>query len=645
MTPNEPNIKDLIHNGGIIIMSYFVPYYKSDLLNYSSNKREELATFVNLLCYRAQCQPDKQAYIFLQNGETELKCLTYKELDRQARAIATSLQSLIAKGERALLLYPPGLEFITAFFGCLYAGVVAVPAYPPRRNQNMSRLQALVIEAQAKVALTTESLLRNIESRFAHNPEFPDLHWLTTDNIADERGRFWLDPEVNSNTLALLQYTSGSTGTPKGVMITHGNLLHNERMIAQAFAHTEEENMVGVGWLPLFHDMGLIGNVLQPLYLGTSCFLMSPLDFLQKPFRWLQAISRYKATSSGGPNFAYDLCLRKITPEQRASLDLSSWEVAFTGAEPVRAETLENFAETFKTCGFRREAFYPCYGMAETTLFITGGLKNTFPVIHQVSGTALEQNRIVDSTDEDSYIRKIVSCGQTLLDMKAVIADPESLTRCEGDRIGEIWVSGSSVAQGYWNRPLETKQTFHAYLADTKEGPFLRTGDLGFIKDRELFVTGRLKDVIIIRGQNYYPQDIEKTGEKIHPALRPGCSAAFAVEVKGSERLVIVQEVERSYLRKLNMNEIVDSFHEAVTAEYGLQVYAIVLVKPGSIPKTSSGKIQRHACRAKFLNGSLKVVEDWSENPQFKSEFRHLKAEIESLFQKLPTGKQTSKLT
>ncbi len=606
-------------------------------LDSSLNAEHKFSTLVDLLGYRAQHQSEQTAYTFLHRGEIETDRLTYGELDQRAKAIASLLQSLIAKGERALLLYPPGLEFIAAFFGCLYAGVVAVPAYPPRRNQNMSRLQALVTDAQAKVALTTTSSLSNIEKRFAQTSEFKTLRWLATDNVASELAKSWLDPGVTSDNLAFLQYTSGSTGMPKGVMITHSNLLHNEQMIKKAFAHTEDT--VVVGWLPLFHDMGLIGNVLQPLYLGRPCFLMSPVDFLYKPFRWLQAISRYKATTSGGPNFAYDLCIRKITPEQRASLDLSSWELAFTGAEPVRAETLEKFAETFKTCGFRKEAFYPCYGMAETTLFVTGGLKTTVPVVDRVSGTALEENQIVDSTDRDSNIRKIVSCGQTWLDMNMAIIDPQSLTRCEDDRVGEIWVSGSSVAQGYWNRSLETEQTFSAYIADTKEGPFLRTGDLGYIRNRELFVTGRLKDVIIIRGQNYYPQDIEQTVDKSHPALRPGCSAAFAVEVKGLERLVIVQEVERSYLRKLNMNEIIGSFREAVTAEHGLQVYATVLVKPGSIPKTSSGKIQRHACRAKFLNGSLNVVEDWSENPQFKAEFRHLQAEIESVFQKLPTGK------
>ena len=614
-------------------------------LDYSLSQECQFLNLVDLLSYRAQNQPLQTAYQFIRNGETEIGKLTYQELEQQAKTIAGYLQSLEMAGERALLLYPPGLEFITAFFGCLYAGVIAVPAYPPRRNQKMSRLQSLVIEAQAKVALTTESLSNKIKSRFAQNPEFPQLHWLTTDNITSEKSQLWIPPNVTSNTLAFLQYTSGSTGTPKGVMITHGNLLHNECAIAEAFGHTKDT--IVVGWLPLFHDMGLIGNVLQPLYLGRPCFLMSPVDFLQKPFRWLQAISRFKATTSGGPNFAYDLCVRKVTPEQRASLDLSSWEVAFTGAEPVRSQSLKQFAETFKSCGFRPNAFYPCYGMAETTLFITGGLKTASPTIQQLSGTALEQNQVVESnsSDKDSQIREIVSCGQTWLDMNVVIADPETLTRCSSDRVGEIWVSGSSVAGGYWNRPVETEQTFNAYLTDTGEGPFLRTGDLGFIKDRELFVTGRLKDVIIVRGQNYYPQDIEQTVEQSHPALRQGCSAAFAVEIKGSERLIIVQEVERSYLRKLDINEIVSKFREAVTAEHGLQVYATVLVKPGSIPKTSSGKIQRHACRAKFLAGELKVVRDWSENPQCKTEFVHLQADIDSMLQKLAIAKQASKLS
>src|SRR6476661_7891088 len=425
----------------------------------------KFSTLVDLLRYRSLHQPAQLAFTFLQDGETESSSLTYQELDRSARAIATQLQSLGASGSLALLLYPPGLEFIAAFFGCLYAGTVAIPAYPPRRNQNMSRLQAIVASSQAAVALTTTSLLTNIREQLAQNPELAALRWLATDNLASDQALGWQESALSSDTLAFLQYTSGSTGTPKGVMVSHGNLLHNERMIERAFGHTKKT--IVVGWLPLFHDMGLIGNVLQPLYLGRSCILMSPVDFLQKPFRWLQAISRYKATTSGGPNFAYDLCVRKITPEQGATLDLSSWEVAFTGAEPIRAETLERFAAAFDPCGFRKEAFYPCYGMAETTLFVSGGLKTDPPVVRHVKGTALEQNRVVTAASEQEDVRTIVGCGQTWLDQKIVVVDPESLTECLSDQVGEIWVSGLSVAQGYWRRPEETQQTFHAYLADT----------------------------------------------------------------------------------------------------------------------------------------------------------------------------------
>ena len=604
--------------------------------NYLSGQEYQFANLIDLLRYRACDRPQQVAYTFVRHGDKEIDKLTYQELDRQARRIAASLQSLEMTGERALLLYSPGLEFITAFFGCLYAGVIGVPAYPPRRNQNMSRLQSLVTEAQAKIALTTESLVNNIKNRFADNVEFHKLQWLITDSKELETAQSWQIPQATANTLAFLQYTSGSTGSPKGVMITHGNLLHNERIIAQAFGHTKDT--VVVGWLPLFHDMGLIGNVLQPLYLGQPCYLMSPVDFLQKPFRWLQAISRFKATTSGGPNFAYDLCVRKITPEQLAKLDLSSWEVAFTGAEPIRAETLQQFAEKFKDCGFKANAFYPCYGMAETTLFVTGGLKTDQPAIRELSAAALERNEVAGSNSKkeaEQQVRQIVSCGQTWLDMEVAIADPQTMMRCDDNRVGEIWVSGSSVANGYWNRPLETEQTFNAYLADSNQGPYLRTGDLGFIKDNELYVTGRIKDVIIIRGQNYYPQDIEKTAEQSHIGLRPGCNAAFTVEIKGSERLIIVQEIERSYLRKLNIKEIVDGFRQAIAAEYGLQVYATVLIKPGSIPKTSSGKVQRHACRQQFLAGKLNIVKDWSENPRCKAEFLNLETDIDSVLQGL----------
>ena len=586
--------------------------------NFSTEYRLKCNTLVDILSGLASHQPNKIAYTFLEDGEGKEISRTYQELDRQARAIATTLLSLTTSGSTALLLYRSGLEFITTFFGCLYAGVIAVPAYPPRRNQNMSRLEAIITDSQATVALTTKDILANIKSRLAENSELVKLEWLATDTIGTEVTDNLLDiAPISGDTIAFLQYTSGSTGTPKGVIVSHRNLVYNEEMVRVAYQHTEKT--IFVGWLPLFHDMGLIGNVLQPLYLGIPCILISPVAFLQKPFRWLQAISRYRATTSGGPNFAYDLCVRKITPEQKATLDLSSWELAFSGAEPVRAETLENFTNSFASCGFRREVFYPCYGMAEATLFVSGGLKAAAPLVCSVESDSLEQNQIVAVSDSDispKEVKNIVGCGRAWLNEEIVIVDPESLIQCEVGKVGEIWVSGTNVALGYWHRPVETEETFNAYLADTNKGPFLRTGDLGFCIDGELFVTGRLKDVIIIRGRNHYPQDIELTVERSHPALCSNSGAAFSLDVNGKEELVIVQEVERTYLRSMNVKEIVGNIRQAVGEEHELEIYAILLLKTGSIPKTSSGKIQHYACKKGFIKGSLNVVAKWSKNPQ-----------------------------
>jgi acyl transferase domain-containing protein/acyl-CoA synthetase (AMP-forming)/AMP-acid ligase II/acyl carrier protein len=594
------------------------------------------STLIELLRYRALNQSQKIAYTFLLDGEIESISLTYKELDQKARAIAAQLlQKVEIVGSRVLLLYPPGLEFVAAFFGCLYGGFVPVPAYPPRRNQKMSRLKAIVVDAQAAVALTTAFELASIQTQLTENPILAALPWLTTDNINSDLALNWQEPTVNNNTLAFLQYTSGSTGTPKGVMVTHGNLIHNCQLIYQFFGQTPESQ--GVIWLPPYHDMGLIGGILQSMYGDLSVTLMSPIAFLQKPVRWLQAISRYQATTSGGPNFAYDLACRQITPEQLASLDLSNWEVAFTGAEPIRAQTLERFAETFAPCGFRREAFYPCYGMAETTLIVSGGLKSQAPTIHHVQAVALEKNQVLDATNKDN-VRTIVGCGYSSSDQEVIVVDPELLTRCPDRRVGEIWVSGASVAQGYWNQPQQTKEVFQNYLADEKTGPFLRTGDLGFLLDGELFITGRLKDLIIIMGRNHYPQDIEITVEKSHPALRPDNGAVFAIEINNSERLVVVQEVERSYLRRLNANEVIGAIRKAVAEEHDLQTYAILLLKTNSLPKTSSGKVRRSACREGFIAASLDVVADWSLHPENKSEFRHLESEVESLLKNLKEG-------
>lgn len=623
-----------------------------------------ITTFVELLRHRVDTQPLKTAYTFLADGEIETASLNYNELERQARAIATELQAYCHPGDRVLLLYPSGLEFIAAFFGCLYAGVVAVPLGVPRRHQNLKRWQAIALDAQAKVVLTTEAVKNDLDRLLAKTEDWNTLLWLASDRLAEGDGNEWVCPDLNSDSLAFLQYTSGSTGTPKGVMVTHSNLLHNERTIEQAFGHSEKT--IFVGWLPLFHDMGLMGNVLQPMYLGIHSILMSPTAFLQKPIRWLEAITRYKATTSGAPNFAYDLCVKKIKPEQLDKLDLSSWDVAFNGAEPIRAETLENFTSYFSGCGFRPEAFYPCYGMAEATLFISGNKKTDIPQIRQIEKKALKHNQVVSPTNNklrsnielsqteqrseitspsndgvisywgtgrqrDGEIEKeakepknltsidvtpyknknslqIVSCGQSWLDQKIVIANPNTLSQCEDGQVGEIWVSGKSIAAGYWNRPLDTKCIFQARLNDTESGTFLRTGDLGFWHQGELFVTGRLKDLIIIRGRNYYPQDIELTVEKSHPSLRESCSAAFSVEVEGVERLVITQEVKRTYLRSLDVNAVTTAIRQAVSEYHELDIYAVALLKTGSIPKTSSGKIQRYACRDGFLKDSLSIV-------------------------------------
>lgn len=596
---------------------------------FSTDSPQE-ATLVNLLRYRALQQPNQVPYTFLIDGETEKVSFTYEKLDQKARTIAALLQSMKAFGDRVLLLYPPGLEFIAAFFGGLYAGATVVPVYPPRGKQRMTRLQAIAQDAQATFALTTSSVMTKLGERFKEEPELAALQCITTDNIANNLADNWLLPEINNDSLALLQYTSGTTGNPKGVMANHDNLLYNSALIYQAFEHTA--NSRGVIWLPPYHDMGLIGGVLQPLYGSCSVTLMSPESFLQKPFHWLKAISDYQATTSGGPNFAYDLCIDKITPEQRQHLDLSSWEVAFNGAEPVRAETIERFSATFADSGFKRSAFYPCYGMAETTLIVSGGLKTSPPVIRKVQDKALKQNLIVTTTSEEDA-RVIVGVGHSNLDQKIVIANPESLTRCPDGKIGEIWVAGPSVTGGYWNKPQETQETFNAQLRDTKEGPFLRTGDLGFLLDGELFVTGRLKDMMIIRGQNRYPQDIEFTVQNSDPALRPNCGAAFSVEVDGVEQLVITQEVERTYLRQLDVDEVVKAICQAVSEQHQLQVYAIALLKTASIPKTSSGKVQRHVCRVGFLDGSLDVVGNWTVNLQ--TDLQKLQAEVEVLWEKV----------
>jgi acyl-CoA synthetase (AMP-forming)/AMP-acid ligase II len=576
--------------------------------SYLAQPLSKRSSLVELLCARAEQQPDQRAFTFLIDGETGAAGMSYGEIDRQARAIAASLMREGIEGERVLLLYPPGLAFVPAFYGTLYAGAIAVTAPMPlshRLSRTLPRLEAVARDAQPKVALTTSEAMREFEKILPLSPELRSMRWLATDTVSMDASADWREPEINLQTPAFLQYTSGSTSSPKGVMVSHASLLHNSECIRLTWRYAPES--VSVMWVPHIHDHGLLDGIIQPVYTGFHCILMPNVSFIQQPVRWLQAISRHGATHSGGPNFAYDLCVKKVQQEQLATLNLSSWCTALNAAEPIRKETLVRFAETFEPCGFRRRAFFPAYGLAESTLVVSGGHD---PIFITVEEDALAHNRVVEASDDQQNAHTLVGCGKAMPGTRIVIAQPEKRMLCAADEIGEIWVSSQSVGQGYWNNAEETSRIFQAFLADSGDGPFLRTGDLGFLKDGELFVTGRLKDLIIIRGYNHYPQDIEYTVEKSHPALRAGCSAAFSVEADGEERVAIVVEVARRADAELDVKPVYKAIRKAVAEEHDLSVYAIKLLKPGTIPKTSSGKIQRTACRNGFLTESLQTVEE-----------------------------------
>ncbi|HEX8090548.1 MAG TPA: condensation domain-containing protein, partial [Blastocatellia bacterium] len=571
----------------------------------------DYSSLVGLLRHRACLQPQGPVYTPLIDGEQEGATLSYFEVDLRARAIGAVLQALGANQQRVLLVYPPGTDFVLAFYGCLYAGAIAVPTQAPvnrlKNNQSLTRFQAILSDAGPLAVLTTSAMLPKLKSLADEVANSSPIHWIATDEIAAHMADSWQDVEVAPDALALLQYTSGSTASPKGVMVSHRNLLANSEYIDYGFEHTSQS--VALSWLPHSHDMGLINGIIQPLYKGFRCFLMPPAAFIQSPYRWLKAISHYRVTHSGGPNFAYELCLRKITAEQRASLDLSCWAVAFNGAEPVRKKTLEDFAEAFAPCGFRLNAFYPAYGLAEATLKVTGGRRGSAPVFITLDAAALEKNMVVEQSAATAKVRSLVGAGVPACDTTVVLAHPDSGERCGPDEVGEIWVSGPGVAQGYWNRKDETEKVFRAFLKATGEGPFLRTGDIGFERDGELFITGRIKDLIIIRGVNHYPQDIELSVERSHTALRPGAAAAFPIDADGREQLVVAQELD--FRQEPDLGDVIDSIRRAVAENHEVQLYAIALLKPGAIPKTTSGKVQRSLCRSLFLESSLDVISIW----------------------------------
>ena len=586
------------------------------LANQSSGKFFGPSSLVELLRFRASIQPNDPAFVYLTDGVSSEVTFTYSELDRRARAVASWLQQRDMRGKRALLLYPPGLDFIAAFYGCLYAGATAVPIYPPRRNRSMLRIQTIADNAEASLAMTTTDVLEHVGTVIDDTPNLKKIPWVATDRLEAGIEDDWVDPQVGEDDFTFFQYTSGSTGQPKGVMLTHKNMLHNAMLIETGFEHTR--SCRGVFWLPSYHDMGLIGGVIEPVYCGCPNVMMSPLSFLQKPYRWLAAISRYKGTTSGGPNFAYDLCVKMVKPEQLETLDLSSWRVAFNGAEPVQAETLDRFAHKFEPCGFRYETFYPCFGLAEGTLFVTGGYRDRAPVVRSFDPDMLSAGKAVEAVAGTERSRSLVSSGREIIGQRVAIVDPETLKECSPGQVGEIWTKSDSVAQGYWKNEAETERCFHAHIADTNEGPFLRTGDLGFKLDGELFVTGRIKDLMIVRGVNIYPQDVELTAQRVSPFLRLNNGGAFMIGDYQREKLVLVQEVEHKFKAETDAAQVFNQIREAIALEHEIPISAIALIRSGSLPKTSSGKVQRHACREAYLNGTLRLVASWSIDDESK---------------------------
>ena len=550
-----------------------------------------VTTLVDLLEDRAAAAPDATAYIFLEDGESDARSITRGALATRAHAIAALLAT--PPGERVLLVLPPGLDYIAAFFGCLYAGVIAVPAYPPdprRLARTLPRLVAIARAADARTLVTTKAAA----SALAAVPELAGIRCVAIDDATASAAS--ARPRIERDAVAMLQFTSGSTSSPRGVVLAHANLLANLAAISDAFGLAGRPPRIA-SWLPPYHDMGLIGAILSSLYAGGMTVAMSPLHFLQRPARWLRMIHTYRADISGGPNFAFDLCARKVDLASEA-LDLSCWEVAFDGAEVVRAATLDRFATMFAPAGFRRSALFPCYGLAETCLLVSGARRGEGPTVMHVDRAALEQGEVVQRADaaapaDSAPHVAVVSSGRPPTRLEVVIVDPVSCVVLRDGRVGEIWVRGDSVGRGYWGREDDSARTFAAHTADGR-GPYLRTGDLGFVVDGELVVSGRIKDVIVIYGRKLFPDDIERVIAGAHVCVRPGGVAAIAFDADDREQLGVVVETEGS----ADAAEVRAAITRAVVESFDVAPAIVMLVGAGELPKTSSGKVQRHACRA-----------------------------------------------
>jgi acyl transferase domain-containing protein/acyl-CoA synthetase (AMP-forming)/AMP-acid ligase II/acyl carrier protein len=570
--------------------------------------RDEPSHLIDLVRSQSSRFGGRSLYRVLPDDDGDALQLSFSDLEQQARSIGAFLQKRLPPGERVLIPAPVDLETIAAFFGCVFAGMVAVPVPPPRPFRPCPRTRAIIKDAAPALVLAPEAIVARSGERYAQIPELHGLPWVNVAEAAAGPSQGWTDPRPGPNTVAFLQYTSGSTAVPKGVMVSHGNLLTNCGLIQEAFG--SKVGARGVIWLPFYHDMGLIGGVLETLLTGGTSVFFSPAALLKRPFRWLKTISETRAEISGGPAFAFDLCTRKITAAEKAQLDLSSWEVAFIGAEAVHASTIDQFSAAFAPCGFQREAFFPCYGLAEGTLMSSGGHKLRPLSFLPVSAAALNTRRVELAMGPPDKARTLVGCGQNLPGQKIVIVDPDTQTACPDDRVGEIWLSGPSVALGYWNNVEATRDAFQARLRDTGAGPYLRTGDLGFLRDGELYIVGRLKDLIIIRGRNYYPTDIEQSVEAAHPLIRPVSTAAFSIEENDCEQLVIAAEVERRY-SEADADNVVVAVRQAVGEHHDVEVSAVVLLKAGALPRTSSGKLQRGEARAAYLANELATLTCW----------------------------------
>jgi acyl-CoA synthetase (AMP-forming)/AMP-acid ligase II len=574
---------------------------------------ERYLTMRDLLNERVRQSEKDLCYTFLVGFEVRNQW-DYLSLYREAAKVGAHLRKIGSTGKRALLVYPQGPDFMAAFLACLSRNVVAVPVPAPETwnlLRTMPRLRAVAEDADAAFVLTTRKIFNMASASGNSLWDFEDTPWVVTDELEDGDNDLGAEP-IDATAPAYFQYTSGSTSSPSGVVITHQNLMHHLGALHKSCGYG---GGVTVTWMPHFHDYGLVQGLLQPLFSGDPCYFMSPLSFLKRPSHWLGAITKYGGTHSQAPNFAYEHCIRRTSPEERAGLNLSTWKAAGNAAEPINPEVLEKFIETFEPCGFQRAASAPAYGLAEATLLVSSTRLNTGPRVLELDANAVFDGRVTP-VGTGSVGRKVVSCGELVGDAKIVVVNPENLNKCRGDEIGEIWVSDPAVASGYWNQPTKSQEIFHAYLRDTGEGPWLRTGDLGFLQNGELFISGRLKDMIIIRGANYAPQDIEWVSQKCHPAVESAESVAFSLTIDGEESLGVVQELNRKdHPSNIEFEEVAAKIREQISLEFEIRAYAVALVRRNTIPKTSSGKIQRRACRAALLDGGLETLFVLSDGP------------------------------